>query len=238
MLLPREEHIAIISQPLDHKPPKVSLDLLRVNQQLYQEVAEYFYANRTLYMLAARDKFSVMFSNEYISRYYEAIAAMGLQARQHFTKLEIQVGHLSEQVPVIRKHIHVPYSDSPMQNIMDLLPSLSFIVISVDHVSLFLSSSSLRLEQLCDTIEWLLSFIPDKIEVQWYFEKLTAVPPRTRGAREVLTAPITRRGPIVPGRSVLTRLRAEHDEKTRARQLAMLERLSNPSFQTVTSKPS
>ncbi|KAH7075181.1 hypothetical protein FB567DRAFT_185212 [Paraphoma chrysanthemicola] len=216
-LVPREAHIAVLAQAQphrDHKPPRLRLDLLRVNRQLHDEATKYFYENRTLFMVAARDKGSELLSNEFVSRYYETVAVMSASTRLLFTKLELQIGYFSNQIFTPRRYQNVPSATSPMQQMLTLLPSLTSVVISFGLAPAQLMGSNDRIiAQRNDTLKWLLENIPQTIEVSW--DETITLPLPGRVEDPELSAIMRSRGPLKQGESVATRLEVKKREKIR-----------------------
>jgi hypothetical protein len=141
---------------------------MRTNKQIHREVTKYFYENRVLFMLAARDKSSQMLSNEYMSRYYETLAVMSPQTRRLFTKVEVMVAHFSEQTFTPRRYQHVPSVADPMQHALALLPNLATVVISLGPTPLRPLKALMRVAlQRNQTLEWLLAYIPGHVEILW-----------------------------------------------------------------------
>ncbi|KAF2032067.1 hypothetical protein EK21DRAFT_61774 [Setomelanomma holmii] len=229
-LIPREPHIAVIAQPhRDHKPPRLSLDILRINRRLHDEGARHFYENRTLFMVAARDKQSELLSNEFVLRYCETVAMMATSTRLLFTTLEIQIGYFSDQKftgrhPSCEK---LPSGIIPVQHIFALLPNLKSVVISFALAPAQIVRSNARIaQQQNDTLEWLLAHIPQDVELLWdeisLWDDIPEVPPQTSVCEGELFELMHSRGPPQQGRSVAAQLAIERREKTR-RQYVFVE---------------
>lgn len=173
--LPREDHIALLHDPFrkwagKSRHPHVDLAVMRTNQQLHDEIAKYFYGQRTLFMQLARDKNGQLLSDEFISRYYETLAVMNPSTRGFFTKIELQIGLLPDQHFEARRYQHVKSVSDPMRHMLALLPNLStFVVTFARRVSRPLSSRIRYAEHMRDTLQWLLTYIPDDAEILWDF---------------------------------------------------------------------
>ncbi|KAF1919392.1 hypothetical protein BDU57DRAFT_140034 [Ampelomyces quisqualis] len=207
-LLPREPHIALMYQPTrEHKPPRIRLDIMRANRQIHDEVRKYFYENRILFMLAARDKDSLMLSNEYISRYYETLAVMNPQTRMLFNRLEVMVGHLTHQVFRPRQYQLVPSVADPMRHVIQLLPKLSTVVIAMGPTPLRPIKAVVSVAtQRNDTLEWLLDHIPQHMEILW--EQTTVPTPSDKWDDSGLWNMMRERGSFLHGTSTTARLEA------------------------------
>jgi hypothetical protein len=141
---------------------------MRTNKQIHKEVTKYFYENRVLFMLVARDKDSKTLSDEYMSRYGETLAVMNPQTRRLFTKLEIMVAFFSEQTFMPRQYQQVPSGTDPMQYVLALLPSLATLVISLGPTPLRPLPAQVRVAmQRNQTLAWLLAYIPGHVEILW-----------------------------------------------------------------------
>jgi hypothetical protein len=230
-LLPREQHIALVEQPmLGYRPPRVRLDIMRTSQQMHREVAKYFYENRTLFMATGRLKNSPMLSNEYLSRYYETLAIMNPQTRRFFTRFDIKVVHQTEQTLPPRRYQLVPSVADPMQHVFDLLPNLSTVVLSLGPTP-FRPLVWLRVAtQRDDTLESLLDHIPQHVEILW--DKSTA--PALEGKlgrsgksdESRLWRMMNDRGSFIHGESMTARLEAANRkmlEESRARRYGQME---------------
>jgi hypothetical protein len=190
---------------------------MRTNRQIYKEVTKYFYENRVLFMLAARDKNSPMLSNEYLSRYYETLAVMSPQTRRLFTKLEVMVAHFSEQTFTPRRYQHVPSVADPMQHALALLPNLATVVISLGPTPLRPLKALVRVAmQRNHTLEWLLAYIPEHIEILW--DQNTVPAPGDQWSESMLLQMMSDRGSPLPGDSVTVQVAAK------GRQAKELER--------------
>lgn len=207
-LLPREEHIALIFQPTrEHKPPRIRLDIMRTNRQIHDEVRKYFYGNRTLFMLAARDKGSLMLSNEYISRYYETLAVMNPQTRMLFNRLEVMVGNLANQRFQPRQYQFVPPVPDPMGHVIQLLPKLTTVTFVIGPTPLRpIKAVVINSMQRNDTLEWLLGHIPQHMEILW--EQTTVPEPNDKWDESVLWNMMLERGSLIQGTSVTAQLEA------------------------------
>jgi hypothetical protein len=182
-LLPREAHIAIVDQPLrDHKPPRISLSVMRTNRRLHDEVAKYFYERRTLFMIVVRDQDSPTLSDECLSHYYQTVAMMRPQTRHLFVAMEIQLGGdvrsggLREQISSMPRcwGTKGPGARPMMRNIFDLLPNLTAVIFSfLQPARVFTRSYGKRAQAL----EWVLHHVPFKAEVRWgaWSDDVTAV---------------------------------------------------------------
>ncbi|KAH7392215.1 hypothetical protein DE146DRAFT_617778 [Phaeosphaeria sp. MPI-PUGE-AT-0046c] len=206
-VLPREPHIALLYQPLrEHKPPRVRLDIMSANRQLHNETRKYFYENRTLFMLLARDKKSQMLSNEYISRYYETLAVMNAETRCLFTRLEVLVAHFSEQTFKPRQYQLVRSVADPMQHIVALLPNLTSIIITLGPTPIRPLPASLRVaQQRNETLEWFLKYIPPHVEILW--EQSTIPAPELSGDSQLRDI-VDNIGSFIHGESATARLEA------------------------------
>jgi hypothetical protein len=206
-ILPREPHIALLYQPTrEHKPPRVRLDIMSTNKQLHSEVTKYFYENRTLFMLLARDENSQMLSDEYISRYYETLAVMNSGTRSLFTKLEVMVAHFSEQTFKPRQYQLVKSVADPMKQIFALLPNLASVVITLGHTPARPMQALLHVaQQRNETLQWFLKYIPPHIEILW--EQDTIPEPEVWGSPQLMDI-VDDRGSIMRGESVTARLEA------------------------------
>jgi hypothetical protein len=190
---------------------------MRTNRQIYKEVTKYFYENRVLFMLAARDKNSPMLSNEYLSRYYETLAVMSPQTRRLFTKLEVMVAHFSEQTFTPRRYQHVPSVADPMQHALALLSNLATVVISLGPTPLRPLKALVRVAmQRNHTLEWLLAYIPEHIEILW--DQNTVPAPGDQWSESMLLQMMSDRGSPLPGDSVTVQVAAK------GRQAKKLER--------------
>lgn len=220
-LLPREPHIALLHQPhRDHRPPRLRLDIMRANKQVHNEVVEYLYEKRTLFMIVARDRESPTLTNEYLSRYYETLASMPTQTRQHFTKLEIQIGYLSSQTFTAKRHTHVPSVSDPMSHILFLLPNLDTVVISFQSL-LYTSVSTHRIvRERTQTAEWLIKYIPESVNVVWDLARAFAF--RTKLDEQPMWRTIQARGEINMGHSVFTQLECVRNSYAEQKQLKSL----------------
>jgi hypothetical protein len=211
-LLPREPHIALIYQPTrEHKPPRIRLDIMRANRQMHDEVRKYFYENRTLFMLAARDKDSLMLSNEYISRYYETLTVMNPQTRMLFNRLEVKVGYLAHQKFQPRQYRLVPSVADPMVHIIQLLPKLTTVIIAFGSMPGLPTKAVMSVAiQRNDTLEWLLDHIPQYMEILW--EQTTAPMSNDKWDESVLWNMMLERGSFIHGTSTTARLEARQRE--------------------------
>ena len=211
-LLPREPHIALIYQPTrDHKPPRIRLDIMRTNRQIHDEVRKYFYENRTLFMLVARDKDSLMLSNEYISRYYETLAVMNPETRMLFNRLEVVAGHLASQKFQPRQYKLVPSVADPMSHVIQLLPKLTTVVIAFGPMPRRSLKTTVSVAmQRNDTLEWLLDHIPQYMEILW--EQTTAPTSSDRWDESILWNMMLERGSFIQGTSATARLEARQRE--------------------------
>lgn len=207
-ILPRESHIAVLYQPTkEHKPPRVRLDIMSTNKQLHDETRKYFYENRTLFMLLARDRNSQMLSNEYVSRYFETLAVMNAETRRLFTKLEVMVAHFSEQTFKPRQYQLVRPVEDPMEGIIALLPNLSSIIITLGPTPARPMQAVLRVaQQRNETLEWFLQYVPPYIEILW--ERSTIPEPEICGMSQ-LSDMVNGRGSLINGESATARLEAK-----------------------------
>jgi hypothetical protein len=181
---------------------------MRTNRQIYKEVTKYFYENRVLFMLAARDKNSQMLSNEYLSRYYETLAVMSPQTRRLFTRLEVMVAHFSEQTFTPRRYQHVPSVADPMQHALALLPNLATVVISLGPTPLRPLKALVRVAmQRNHTLEWLLAYIPGHVEILW--DQNTVPAPGDQWSESMLLQMMSERGSPLPGDSVTVQVAAK-----------------------------
>lgn len=141
---------------------------MRTNRQIYKEVTKYFYENRTLFMIVARDKDSQMLSNEYASRYYETLAVMNAETRRLFTRLEVYIAHFSEQTFMPRRYQMVPSVADPMRHIISLLPNLETVVIALGRTPSRPLKALVRVAiQRNETLDWLLAYLPPEVEIIW-----------------------------------------------------------------------
>lgn len=176
---------------------------MSTNKQLHNEVTKYFYENRTLFMLLARDKNSQMLSNEYVSRYYETLAVMNSETRSLFTKLEVTVAHFSEQTFKPRQYQLVKSVADPMQHIIALLPNLATIIITLGPTPARPIKALVRVaQQRNETLEWLLRYIPPHVEIMW---EQDTIPEREIWGSPQLMDIIGDRGSIMQGASVTAR---------------------------------
>jgi hypothetical protein len=181
---------------------------MRTNKQIYKEVTKYFYENRTLFMLAARDKNSQMLSNEYLSRYYETLAVMSPQTRCLFTRLEVMIAHFSEQTFTPRRYQHVPSVVDPMQHTLALLPSLATVVISLGPTPIRPLKARVRVAmQRNHTLQWLLAYIPEHIEILW--DQHTVPAPVDHWSEAMLWQMMSERGSPLLGDSVTVEVTAK-----------------------------
>ncbi|KAH5106884.1 hypothetical protein HBH72_048670 [Parastagonospora nodorum] len=206
-LLPREDHIALLYQPTrDHKPPRARMDIMRTSRQMHKEVTKYFYENRTLFMIVARDKHSQMLSREYASRYYETLAAMSPETRALFTRLEVDIAHFSEQTFASRRFHHIPSVTDPMQHIFDLLPHLKTIVIVLGVTPARPAKAVERvITQRNETLRWLLEYVPPNVDILW---ERASLPKIDTGAAE-LQSMIEARGSFIDSESITMQLAAQ-----------------------------
>ncbi|KAF2821718.1 hypothetical protein CC86DRAFT_99780 [Ophiobolus disseminans] len=218
--LPREDHIALLHRPprelhRDRKPPHINLAIMRANHQLHNEITKYFYEKRTLFIVLARDKQSRMLSDEYVSRYYETLAAMSPYTRQLFTKVEFQVGLFAEQTFEARRHVHVPSVTDPMHHVIALLPNLTTVVLTFPTTAAQRGMVRIRTKyaaQISDTLDWLLSYLPNEMQLLWDLKSfpMTADPRITDEVR--LRGIIESRGPVKHEDSVTRHLSAKAGE--------------------------
>lgn len=214
-LLPREPHIALMFQPTrEHKPPRIRLDIMRTNRQIHDEVRKYFYENRTLFVLAARDKGSLMLSNEYMSRYYETLAVMNPQTRMLFNRLEVMVGNLANQSFQPRRYQYVPPVADPIGHVIQLLPNITTVTIAIGPTPLRpIKAVVINSMQRNDTLEWLLHHIPQHMEILW--EQTTVPLPNDKWDEPVLWNMMLERGSFIHGTSVTAQLEARHRDSKR-----------------------
>ncbi|KAL5118673.1 hypothetical protein ACEQ8H_003350 [Pleosporales sp. CAS-2024a] len=208
-LLPRERHIALLHQPLrDHKPPRVRLDIMRTNRQLYREVAQYFYEHRTLFMVVARDAERHMRSNEYASRYAETLAAVGAATRRLFTHLEVDIAHFSEHTFTPRRCQSMLYA-RPMDHVMTLLPNLKIVTIVLGVTPARPAKAvALVTAQRNETLRWFLDSVPQDVEIRW---EQASVPTTEMGRQELQTM-INTRGTLIDRKSVTMQLALQRDK--------------------------
>jgi hypothetical protein len=184
---------------------------MRTNKQIHREVTKYFYENRVLFMLAARDKSSQMLSNEYMSRYYETLAVMSPQTRRLFTKVEVMVAHFSEQTFTPRRYQHVPSVADPMQHALALLPNLATVVISLGPTPLRPLKALMRVAlQRNQTLEWLLAYIPGHVEILW--DQSTVPAPGNNWSESTLLQMMSERGSPLLGDSIAVQVAAKGRE--------------------------
>jgi hypothetical protein len=166
---------------------------MRTNKQIHAEVTKYFYENRVLFMLVARDKDSKTLSDEYMSRYGETLAVMSPQTRRLFTKLEIMVAHFSEQTFTPRQYQQVPPGTDPLQYALALLPNLATLVISFGPTPLRPLRAQVRVAmQRNQTLAWLLPYIPGHVEILW--DQGTVPAPGDRWSESKLIEMMNERG--------------------------------------------
>lgn len=178
---------------------------MSANKQLHAEVSKYFYEKRTLFMLLARDKNSQMLSNEYILRYYETLAVMNTETRALFTKLEVMVAHFSEQTFKPRQYQLVKSVTDPMQQIIQLLPNLTSVVIALGPTPARPMQALLRVaQQRNETLEWFLERVPLHIEVLW---ERDTIPPSELFGSSQLKDMTDKRGSLIEGESTTARLK-------------------------------
>jgi hypothetical protein len=208
-LIPREDHIALLYQPTrDHKPPRLRLDIMRTNRQIYKEVTKYFYENRTLFMTVSREKSSQMPSDQYVSRYYETLAVMNAETRRLFTKLEMCIAQSSEQIFAPRRYQKVPDVTDVMQHIFSLLPNLKFVTIVLGATPVFPLKAVVRIAmQRNDTLDWLLQYIPPEVEIIWEQKRIPAL--EGPWSEFHLWNLIKSRGSLVYGKSITCQLAAK-----------------------------
>jgi hypothetical protein len=179
---------------------------MRINRQIHKEATKFFYENRTLFMVVARDKDSQMLSNEYASRYYETLATMNPETRGLFTELEVDIAHFSEQTFTPRRYQQVPSVTDPMRHIIALLPNLKTVVIVLGVIPARPVKAIARVStQRNDTLHWLLDYIPKDVQVLW--EKASV--PRTETGAEALRTIIETRGSFIHQDSVTMQLAAQ-----------------------------
>jgi hypothetical protein len=184
---------------------------MRTNKQIHREVTKYFYENRVLFMLAARDKSSQMLSNEYMSRYYETLAVMSPQTRRLFTRVEVMVAHFSEQTFIPRRYQHVPSVADPMQHALTLLPNLATVVISLGPTPLRPLKALMRVAlQRNQTLEWLLAYIPGHVEILW--DQSTVPAPGNNWSESTLLQMMSERGSPLLGDSIAVQVAAKGRE--------------------------
>jgi hypothetical protein len=138
---------------------------MRVNHQLHGEVFKYFYEKRTLFMLVERHRYSSKVSDRFIMRYHEALERLSPEARSLFVKMELQVG-----LPGLERYLEGRNYGTvdPMRDIFTLLPALKIVVITfAGDPPRTLPGRLDYAEQMKDTLEWLLSYMPPDLEVQW-----------------------------------------------------------------------
>jgi hypothetical protein len=181
---------------------------MRTNRQIYKEVTKYFYENRTLFMIVAREKDSQMLSNEYASRYYETLAIMNPETRRFFTKLEVCIAHFSEQTFASRRYLEVPSVSDPMRHIISFLPNLETVVIVLGTTPVRPLKAVVRIAmQRNDTLDWLLEYISPEVEVIWEQKRI----PELEGQWNEfhLWNLIKSRGSLVYGTSITCQLYAK-----------------------------
>jgi hypothetical protein len=185
---------------------------MRTNKQLHKEVTKYFYENRVLFLLVARDsKGSQLLSDEYLSRYYETLAVMNPQTRCLFTKLEVMVAHFSEQTFAPRQYQHVPSVADPMQQVIALLPNLATVVLSLGPTPLRPLRAQVRVAmQRNETLEWLLAYIPAHVEILW--DKKTVPVSEDKWPESKLWDIISDRGSPMHGVSISVQIAAKRGE--------------------------
>ncbi|KAJ4375822.1 hypothetical protein N0V83_001099 [Neocucurbitaria cava] len=193
---------------------------MRANKQVHNEVVEYLYEKRTLFMIVARDRESPTLTNEYLSRYYETLASMPTQTRQHFTKLEIQIGYLSSQTFTAKRHTHVPSVSDPMSHILFLLPDLDTVVISFQSLMYTSVSTHRIVRERTQTAEWLIKYIPESVNVVWDLARAFAF--RTKLDEQPMWRTIQARGEINLGHSVFTQLECVRNSYAEQKQLKSL----------------
>ncbi|OAL43854.1 hypothetical protein IQ07DRAFT_592659 [Pyrenochaeta sp. DS3sAY3a] len=169
--LPREAHVALLAQPLrDHRPPRLDLQIMRVNTQLHDEVQKFLYSNRTLFIVVARDRESLTLSNEFAARSYETLARMAPKTRELFTGLEIQIGYLAHQTFTSKHYVDIDAVPDPFPHMFSLLPNIKSLLFS------FCSSPYAKIRpprifrEYYQTLEWLFPYIPPSIEIRWDFK--------------------------------------------------------------------
>jgi hypothetical protein len=200
--MPRTNYIALLSNraPDRNRKLQVNLDLMCVSHQLHSEVAKYFYDNRTLFMIIARDKDSLTLSDEYISRYYETLAVIAPAMRQMFTKVELKIAQFPQADFSARRYQLAPLNTDHMREIVAFLPNLSTLVLTLPH--LMTTRPKAYTMQVCDTIEWVLNHVPSHVEILWDMHLVQWYPtPRTEWEVRMLTI-IESRGQVKVGSSV------------------------------------
>jgi hypothetical protein len=182
------------------------MDIMRTSRQMHKEVTKYFYENRSLFMIVARDKHSQMLSREYASRYYETLATMSPETRALFTQLEVDIAHFSEQTFASRRSHHVPSVTDPMQHIFDLLPHLKTIVVVLGVAPARPTKAVERvIAQRNETLRWLLEYVPPNVDILW---ERASLPKFDTGAAE-LQSMIEARGSFIDGESITMQLAAQ-----------------------------
>ena len=182
------------------------MDIMRTSRQMHKEVTKYFYQNRTLFIVVARDKDSQMLSREYASRYYETLATMSPDTRRLFTELQVDIAHFSDQTFAARRFHHVPSVTDPMQHFFDLLPHLKTIVIVLGATPARPAKALERIiTQRNETLRWLLEYVPPNVEILW---ERTTLPKVDTGAAE-LQSMIEARGSFIDSESITVQLAAQ-----------------------------
>lgn len=174
-LLPREAHIALIYTPhQNHRLPRLNMDIMHVNHQLHDEVVKYFYENRTLWMIAARDRGRPILSDEFVGRFYETVAAMNPQTRLLFKKLEIDVGILSAQTFLPRRYYGILPVTDHMRQIFALLPNLETVLFTFKRIHHSVSGRGMPrfYWEREKTLQWIIDSLPQPApRIQWDFSQ-------------------------------------------------------------------
>ncbi|CBX95918.1 hypothetical protein LEMA_P030700.1 [Plenodomus lingam JN3] len=207
-LLPREAHLALIYQPhREHKTPRIRLDVLRTNKQIHDEVVEYFYEKRTLFLVAARDKASQTLSNNYLSRFYDMVAMMNPRTRQLFGKLEIQVSYLSGQTTTMKRYPSISFVADPMRDLFALLPKVQTLVIAFGPTPFIAGENWGIIREKLETVYWLIDCVPVSIDVRWDLSR--AFTSRFKVDEGPLRRIVAKRGTVHMGESVSSKLASQ-----------------------------
>ncbi|KAF2850254.1 hypothetical protein T440DRAFT_109633 [Plenodomus tracheiphilus IPT5] len=207
-LLPREAHLALIYQPhREHKTPRIRLDVLRTNQQVHDEVAQYFYEKRTLFLVAARDKASQTLSNNYLSRFYDMVATMNPKTRHFFKKLEIQVSYLSGQTITLKRYPSISFVADPMRDLFALLPQVQTLVIAFGPTPFIAGENWGIIREKLETVYWLIDCVPPSIDVRWDLTR--AFTSRFKVDEGPLRRIVAKRGTVHMGESVSSQLASQ-----------------------------
>lgn len=168
----RGHYISLIADrnPSRSRPPHQPLDLMRVNHQLHDEVTKALYEHRRLFLRITRDKESRTLSDEFMSRYYETLAQMAPRTREMFSNVELLISPFSSHDFMARRYQLAPPNTDHMRGVFDLLPNLSTFNITLPDLSGYrhrAAHAARDMKQVCDTLEWLLDYIPLGADILW-----------------------------------------------------------------------